>query len=174
MSTRRFTVAQMRLPAVQRLYAKTTVLPNGCWAWNGWKDRDGYARVNLDTHGSRNAHRWVYTMTVGPIPDGYQIDHACHDPQTCRPARGADCPHRSCLNPRHLQALLPRENVLRSSGVAAINAAKVTCKQGHSLSGPNVHVTPAGRRRCLACNRVWASNYRRSISLEPAFGKWSA
>lgn len=50
------------------------------------------------------AHRLSYELFVGPIPDGYELDHLCRN--------------RGCVNPAHLEAVTHRVNVLR--GLAAL------------------------------------------------------
>lgn len=60
-------------------------------------------------------HRFMYERFVGPIPDGYVVDHLCHNAdQSC--AGGSTCAHRRCANPDHLGAVTQRGNV---------NAAKI-------------------------------------------------
>ena len=39
-----------------------------------YKDKDGYQRVNTKI-GKKRVHRVIYETFVGPIPDGYEIDH---------------------------------------------------------------------------------------------------
>lgn len=45
-------------------------------------------------------HVQYYLQYKGPIPEGYHIDHLCR--------------RRSCVNPDHLEAVLPVENMRRS------------------------------------------------------------
>jgi hypothetical protein len=46
-----------------------------------------------------SGHRASYTLLVGPIPDGLEIDHLCRV--------------RSCVNPAHLEPVTPDENQRR-------------------------------------------------------------
>jgi hypothetical protein len=46
------------------------------------------------------------------------------------------------------------------------------CKHGHSLTGWNLYVDPAGRRRCRTCFRAWGESRRRREGQEPR-APWS-
>lgn len=72
---------------VERFWAKVQ-RGEGCWNWLGAITSAGYGNY---WHGgrSRQAHRLAYEWTVGPIPGGLFIDHACHN--------------RACVNPSHLR-----------------------------------------------------------------------
>lgn len=65
--------------------------PDACWPWTGSRDSKGYERLKA---GGRTikAHRAVYTLLVGPIPDNLFLIHTCP---------GGDNPW--CCNPAHLR-----------------------------------------------------------------------
>ena len=76
------------------------------------------------------AHRLAYTLFVGPIPEGTEVDHQCHNRDA--ECRGGDtCPHRKCCNPAHLEAVPHRINALRGKSPTADNARKIVCSEGH-------------------------------------------
>lgn len=129
--------------------------PNACWIWPGAPGGRGYGRW-----GNRGvmAHRAVYELMVGPIPDGHQIGHTCHDLADC--AGGTECPHRLCVNwLRHLSPMVSAANLLASRNtVNAINAAKDHCPKEHPYDKANT-VYRNGRRHCRECDRLRASRY---------------
>ena len=93
-------------PAIDRLLPKIAIDPDTeCWIWRGALARDGYGTMLADgsrTNGTRRltgTHRVSYEHFVGPIPDGYQIDHLCRVP--------------ACCCPWHLEAVTQQENIRR-------------------------------------------------------------
>lgn len=99
-----------------------------CWVWVGSKDAGGYGMIRVNGH-IKMAHRVGYELFVGPIDVGLTLDHQCNN--------------TSCVNPSHMCPMTQRQNVLRSSGIAASNAKKTHCKNGHEFSEEN---TKNGRR----------------------------
>lgn len=137
-----------------RVADKIAVQADGCWLWTGFVARNGYGRVR---HGERivRAHRHVYELLVGPIPDGLRLDHLCRV--------------RHCVNPAHLEPVTHRENVLRGSSPIAQKAQQTHCIHGHRLDGGNLYVHPTdGTRKCRTCQRRRRSESReRSQSCLP-------
>jgi hypothetical protein len=86
------------------------------------------------------AHRFMWELFNGPIPEGMQIDHLCFNP--------------GCVRYDHLELVTPRENVLRSSSPAAMNAGKTHCKHGHEFTPANTRQRD-NKRYCRACARQW-------------------
>lgn len=122
-----------------------------CWPWRGTLTSTGYGvlQPNGSTRKLR-AHRLVYELFVGPIPDGYDIDHVCHNrDDSCD--GGDNCPHRRCCNPTHLEPATRGENVRR--GVRVRRSAKA-CIHGHPRIPANVWVRPDGRMDCAVCARA--------------------
>lgn len=131
--------------ALTKVMANVQVTP-ACWLWTGSVRTDsGYAQTYLP--GERYAHRVMYRLYHGEIPDGMQVDHLCHD-ATC--AESINCPHRTCVNPAHLDAATHRDNTLRGNTVTGINAAKTACIHGHRFTPDNTYVR-RGARHCRTC-----------------------
>lgn len=108
-----------------------------CWVWIGGTGDGRYGTVRYRGK-QRAVHRLSYSRAKGPIPAGLVLDHLCGNTR--------------CVRPQHLEAVTNRENIIRGSGVAALNAGKTDCSRGHALSGDNLHIDPRfGDRICRAC-----------------------
>lgn len=141
----------------QRFFTKLTKTDT-CWLWNTCTT-DGYGYFFGDGRFQR-AHRWAYKHFIGPIPEGLELDHVCHNPAHC--AGGPTCPHRRCVNPLHLEVVTHRENTLRGNGVAGKYARATHCKNGHPWDEQNTYIRRSGARQCRACTA--AGNRRRRAS----------
>jgi hypothetical protein len=115
----------------QRLFSALDV--GDCWQWTRPVGDGGYGRI-WDGRQTIAAHRAVWRVLVGSIPDGLELDHLCRN--------------RRCCNPDHLQPVTAKVNVHRSESPVAHNARKTHCKRGHELPSPD----QKGWRRCQICN----------------------
>jgi hypothetical protein len=62
----------------------------GCWLWQRGKTTAGYGETWIDGR-VQYAHRAMYELLLGPIPEGMQVHHRCEV--------------RACINPFHMDLL---------------------------------------------------------------------
>ena len=81
-----------------RFWSKTQPR-NGCLEWVGYRDRQGYGRLMRKAVQSSPliAHRYAYTLAVGPIPPGAVVMHTCDNPP--------------CVKPEHLRIGTQADNI---------------------------------------------------------------
>jgi hypothetical protein len=140
-STIKFAPAsRVRLPAPpwvyeRRLLARAEVDDAGCWLWTGPEMPNGYGSGVRAWGKAWLPHRLAYTVMVGEIPPGYQVDHLCRK--------------RTCIRPFDLEAVTQAENLRRQG------AAVTHCPAGHEYTAANTYRSPAQPtlRRCRTCAR---------------------
>lgn len=97
-SHHKFAISRGLLLPVQRTLVETywpriAKQPDGCWHWTGEVAADGYGRI-----WHRLAHRVMWEILIGPIEEGLDLDHMCHNRDRLCPG-GSACIHRRCVNP---------------------------------------------------------------------------
>jgi len=118
-----------------------------CWLWIPAHVRNGYGSIRV---GKKviNAHKYFYETLVGKVPKGKELDHLCRIP--------------ACVNPKHLEPVSHRENVLRGK-VGFCNANKTHCPEGHPYSKENTYIQVKKTtkiRQCMTCRRLY---YKKNI-----------
>ena len=104
--------------------------PNtGCWVCTKVPTSNGYVQFCVNGRIDM-AHRVVYELERGPIPEGLDLDHLCRN--------------RSCVNPAHLEPVTRAVNLQRNPLIAR------SCRKGHPKPAFG---DPARRSWCLVCDR---------------------
>jgi hypothetical protein len=103
---------------------------SGCWLWRGWRGgKKHYAYLGFCGH-QVVAHRFLFELLVGPVPDGLDLHHEC------------EVPH--CVNPDHLKILTKLQHKDRHRRIAT------HCKRGHELTPENTY-SHGDNRACRLC-----------------------
>jgi len=98
--------------------------PLHCWDWTAATRGGGYGTLKVKGR-MEMAHRHIYEMMVGPIPDDMVLDHLCR--------------RKICVNPAHLQPATIGENTRRGMAPTAIANREDRCFNGHVLSETRFH-----------------------------------
>ena len=121
--------------------------PGGCWIWLRSRQPSGYGQLKVDGK-TIYAHRALYELIRGQIPEGKHIDHLCRV--------------RACCNPWHLEVVDPIENWRRGQSPTRLNADKTHCSRGHSLV--DAYRDADGHRECRPCRLDTTRRKRRSAA----------
>ena len=131
--------------------------PDGCWTWRGHANENGYGALYSNTYSVLLAHRLALHIAKRPVPEELVVDHLCRN--------------TLCVNPRHLEPVTSRENILRGVGMGARNARKTHCVNGHEFTTANTRIYTPQRsgnptRICRKCQAMYYRNRRdRAVSV---------
>jgi hypothetical protein len=113
-----------------------------CWIWRLQIGRGGYPQKSIGGK-TQLAHRVFYEARVGPIPEGFQLDHLCRN--------------RACVNPEHLEPVPGVVNVRRQSNVKlTMDGARAIRRSGMTSTAlARVHGVSARTIREVREERTW-------------------
>lgn len=133
--------------AMNRFFAKVQKTKT-CWRWVGAGASSGYGQFYFDGK-KYPAHRWLYSVTVEPIPKEL---FACHS-----------CNNKWCVNPKHIYPATNTKNIHDAirDGLWGTNQFqnRKRCIKGHAFSPTSERKwahksTPGKIRRCRICNTL--------------------
>lgn len=145
-----------RPTAEQRFWAKVDT-SGDCWEWQGRRFPTGYGGFYAGGRVNWYAHRFVWTLVNGAIPQGMHVCHHCDNPP--------------CVRPDHLFLGTPKDNMRdrdrkgRSrfgpnapNGPHKPSPPRAFCRRGHEMTTENTTIYRNGTRRCKACVRIISNN----------------
>lgn len=88
-------------PVIDRLMDRVREDENGCWIFEGYRNKDGYGGIH-DGGRWKRAHRVSYEHFNGTIGSGLVLDHMCFV--------------RACVNPDHLRTVTHKQNMEHRHG----------------------------------------------------------
>lgn len=137
----------------QRFWAKVDKTGD-CWLWTGHRKPDGYGRWRFPTGESNKygkqhyVHRVAWEFTHGPIPEGVQLDHTCHN--------------TSCVRPDHLRITTAKQN----------QEHRIAANRGNKSGVRGVTRTPDGRYWMARVRHQgknhYAGSYKTAVAAEAA------
>lgn len=135
-----------------RLKSRLKVMPNGCWEIQTFRHVEGYGAMSYRGKGYR-AHKLMYMLVVGPVPERMVVMHECDNPP--------------CCNPDHLKLGTQVENnqdMHRKGRSNYSKARKTHCKKGHEFTPENTRVTKDNFRQCVECRRArFRKGYQKTV-----------
>lgn len=138
-----------RATSIQSIKKLSKKMPSGCIHFTGpICKRTGYAKVGYKGQ-VHNAHRVLWILTHGPIPEGLQVCHSCDN--------------RKCINLDHLwlgTAKQNHEDMIKKGRWRSRSAnspyPNTHCIHGHELTPDNVYIVRSrpNVKSCRTCKSI--------------------
>lgn len=140
----------LNLTAEQRITKSVVIDEAGCWIWQKGKNQYGYGQIRLDKK-RWLVHRLTYTLFVGEIPEGMDIDHLCRV--------------RDCCNPSHLEPVDRKTNLVRGEHPNMQAHREGRCARGHVVNADTASPRSDGRLKCRECTNARARERRANAAI---------
>lgn len=97
-------------PSPEKRFAGQLERRGGCLVWTGSYCGSGYGQIRVD--GKRiKVHRYAWERVNGPVPQGMEIDHICHN--------------RKCVDVCHLRLATREQNVSNRDGARRDSSTRI-------------------------------------------------
>lgn len=106
---------------IEERFEAQTQWQGDCLVWTGSCTQDGYGYMSVNGK-SKGVHRYVWELSNGPIPEGFDIDHGI-------------CHNRACCNVKHLRLAEPSDNKSHRKGPTKVSRSGIR----------NVYELPSGK-----------------------------
>lgn len=116
-------------------WAQFVEITDECWIWRGTVTSAGYGHFNFKNR-CYIAHRLAHEFFKGSIPERHHIDHLCRV--------------HACVNPWHIEAVTPKENLWRGELKRVFGWGQ--CPHGFTR-----------KRDCYNCREVYRARYERKL-----------
>ena len=127
-----------------------------CIEWEGPRNNHGYGYASKAVDGTHLAHRIMWMLVNGPVPDGMVIRHTCDNPP--------------CVNPLHLLVGSRKDNARdmverdRWNNQHKGKPIPDRCVNGHPITDEALTNPGKGRRwRCRECFRIRDRAYKQKM-----------
>ena len=127
---------------LSRLMTRVKEVGSGCIEWQGSMHPGGYGKVEVNGR-HYAAHRLIYELTVGPIPEGMYLLHSCDNPK--------------CCNVEHLRPGTQRENVQEAASKGHLMKGDEHRKRRKAHSGDLHYMRSNPEKREEATKRIKGS-----------------
>jgi len=121
----------MTLP--ERILSYSRVMPSGCVEWTGYRDPNGYGRINIPGAPAALAHRVSFSLNCHEITSEDHVLHRCDNPPCINPSHlfigtqadnNADMKRKGRMNPGLVHGESHGGSKLKSEDVLQIRASE--------------------------------------------------
>lgn len=159
-------------PLADRFWAKVDFAPEhhpGCWLWTGATTSFGYGVFMITKGKFEGAHRVVYRLTHGAIPEGLQVLHICDQPNCVKPVHLRVGTQADNIKDMHAKEREARGDALnhRTQVGEANHNAKLSAQQVEIIRSSIERPTVLAKRFGVTYGTIWSIRRRKHWRSQP-------